>query len=427
MSKNTGKKKTGKPSYRSNRQGVAFQKHEFARLRASADKAAHKLMTRDPEGGKQLAEKFEDLSSAVSELFSSPEWANVRLDPRVIANYIKANPVPKDKDDKKMGEYVGDCLEKIIDDQARFGLITICLSAMPTLVERVADRMAWANLLMLNMIGDQEVKPRAIPILHNLFWANFADFAFQQNVMAFVGRTLEPDRLISEEYLAALTGDWEEDGTDIAKLATELGLEEDKVAEKVADISRLPILVDDFLDGLVLSEDLLHKTADRLSTEAVELVRTGMENQATTEELDAAAARLIRQMTTAHAMELQGAELLTAIEAKLDSIIGSELGTLPKELAERAKKLLTLLSVRQNPFFDALLLAGVRAQAERDYKESEIARQRAQEQAEASESTGEPADEATDNATDDAAAPDSPATENEQDEDSDDGENDKGE
>jgi len=402
LSKNTGKKKTGKPSYHSRRQGVAFQKHEFARMRANADKAAHKLMTRDPDGGKNLAEKFEDLSTAVSELFSSPEWANVRLDPNVIANYIKTNPVPKDKDDKKMGEYVGECLEKIIDDRARFGLITICLSALPALVEREANRMAWANLLMLNMLGDQEVKARAIPILHNLFWANFADFAFQQNVMAFVGRSLEPDRLLSPEYVEALAADWKEDGTDIANLATELGVEEDKVAEKVAEVSRLAVLVEDLLDGLELSEELLHKTADQLSTQAVELVRTGMENQATTEELDAASARLIRQLSTAHAMELQGAELLAAIEAKLDAIAGSELGTLPVELAQRAKKLLTLLSVRQNPFFDALLLAGVRAQAARDFKESEVARQQAEAQAASQEAADETAEEATPDSPDDS-------------------------
>ncbi|MCK4594850.1 hypothetical protein KAU45_10140, partial [bacterium] len=219
------KRKKRKPPFRLQRAGLAFRRHDFAKLRTDAEKAVTTLQKRDPDGEKELLANREELTAAVAGLVEAPEWSNIRFDPRVIANYLGTNRPPTDGKQEAMAEYVGTCLDQIVDDKARMGLTVIALSAQVRLVARNSDRLAWTNLIMLNLLSNPEAKARSIPILQHLFWINYADYVFQRNVMGFVSRVLDPDHLQSEVFCDVLAADWEAEEIDTGGLAEKLGFE----------------------------------------------------------------------------------------------------------------------------------------------------------------------------------------------------------
>jgi len=362
--------KIKRPAFRSQREGVAFRRHDFARLRSNAQKALKVLQKRDPDGEKRLLDDRDGFGVAVAELVKSPEWSNVRLDPRVIANYIASNKLPEGGKEEAMASYIGTCLDEIVDDQARTGLTVIALGAQAGLVDRDENRLAWTNLVMLNLLTNPEAKPRGIPILHHLFWLNYADYVFQRNVMGFVGQVLDPDLLQGEAFRDVLAQDWEAEAIDLDGLAEGLGIKPDDVAVKVCETTRLTTLAAERFEGLVPDDDVVERTLDVISGQAVELMRAALDNRAKREELEAAAAGLVRQVTTEAARVFQAKAYLENLERALAELEGSDEGTLPRELARRAKVVLGTLPTRFNPLFDALLMHGVRRRAERDYHES---------------------------------------------------------
>jgi hypothetical protein len=363
--------KVKRPAFRTQREGVAFRRHDFARLRSGAEKALKVLRKRDPDGDKRLLGDRGELSARIEGLVKAPEWSNVRLDPRVIANYIASKKPPEGGKEEAMADYIGACLDEIIDDQARMGLTVIALSAQARLVARKEDRLAWTNLLMLNLLTSDGAKPRTIPILHHLFWLNYADYVFQRNVMGFVGRVLDPDFLQSEVFCDVLARDWESEEIEVGGLAEGLGLKVDETAVKVCETTRLPILVPERFEELLPEEGVVAHALDAISSQSVELMRAALDNKSKREEIEAAAAGLVRQVAAGAARSFQSEGYLRRLEEALARLSEDDVGTLPRGLALRAKAVLGILPTRFNPLFDALLLLAVRKRAARDYHESE--------------------------------------------------------
>lgn len=365
------KRKKRKPSFRMQRDGVAFRRHDFAKLRSDAEKAVTTLQKRDPDGEKRLLANQEELTAAITGLVKTSEWSNVRLDPRVIAGYLTENQPPTDGKQEEMAEYIGACLDQIVDEKARMSLTVIALSAQARLVARNSDRLAWTNLIMLNLLTNPETKSRSIPILHHLFWLNYADYIFQRNVMGFVSRVLDPDLLQSEVFCNVLAQDWEEDEIDTGGLAESLGFGAEETVTKIAETTRLTTLAAKSLEGLIPEDEVVELALDAISSEAVELIRAAMDNKSGKEEIEAAAAGLVRQVAATAARSFQTKIYLENLEGILAALSGADVGTLPRELAQRAKSVLNLLPVRFNPLFDAILLMGVRRKATQDYHSSE--------------------------------------------------------
>ncbi|OGD75499.1 MAG: hypothetical protein A2Y64_02580 [Candidatus Coatesbacteria bacterium RBG_13_66_14] len=349
---------------------MAFRRHEFAKLRSNAEKALKTLQKRDPDGEKRLLEDRDGFGAAVAELVGIREWSNVRLDPRVIADYIASKKPPEKGKEEAMAEYIGTCLDEIVDDQARMGLTVIALSAQVNLVGRNEDRAAWMNLVMLNLLTNPEVKPRSIPILHHLFWLNYGDYVFQRNVMGFVAQVLDPDLLQGEAFREALVQDWEAEAIELGGLAESLDVKPEDVAVKVCETTRLTTLAAERFEGFVPDDEVVERTLDVISDQSVELMRAALDNRAKREELEAAAAGLVRQVATEVARAFQAKEYLEHLERALTELEASDAGTLPRELARRARRVLGSLPTRFNPLFDALLIHGVRRMAARDYHES---------------------------------------------------------
>ncbi|HUT99488.1 MAG TPA: hypothetical protein VM054_10485 [bacterium] len=362
--------KVKRPAFRTQREGVAFRRHDFARLRSNAQKALKALQKRDPDGEKRLLDDRDGFGAAVAALVKVPEWSNVRLDPRVIADYIASKKPPEGGKEEAMAEYIGTCLDEIVDDQARMGLTVIALSAQVNLVGRNEDRLAWMNLVMLNLFTNPEAKPRGIPILHHLFWLNYGDYVFQRNVMGFVGQVLDPDLLQGDVFREVLAQDWEAEAIDLGGLAESLGVKPEDVPVKVCETTRLTTLAAERFEGFVPDDDLVERTLDVISDQAVELMRAALDNRAKREELEAAAAGLVRQVATEAARAFQAKGYLENLERTLAELEASDAGSLPRELARRAKIVLGSLPTRFNPLFDALLILGVRRRAARDYHES---------------------------------------------------------
>jgi hypothetical protein len=362
--------KVKRPAFRTQREGVAFRRHDFAKLRSGAQRAIKILEKRDPDGEKRLLDDRDGFGAVVAGLVKAPEWSNVRLDPRVIANYIASNKLPEGGKEEAMAAYIGTCLDEIVDDQARMGLTVISLSAQVNLVGRNEDRLAWMNLVMLNLLTNPEVKPRGIPILHHLFWLNYGDYVFQRNVMGFVGQVLDPDLLQGEAFREVLAQDWEAEAIDLGSLAESLGLKPEEVPVKVCETTRLTTLAVERFEGLVPDDEVVERTLDVISGQSVELMRAALDNRAKREELEAAAAGLVRQVATEAARAFQAEAYLENLERALTELEASDAGTLPRELARRAKRVLGSLPTRFNPLFDALLIHGVRRRAARDYHES---------------------------------------------------------
>lgn len=362
--------KVKRPAFRTQRDGVAFRRHDFARLRTNAQKALKALQKRDPDGEKKLLDDKDGFGAAVADLVRVPEWSNVRLDPRVIADYIASKKPPEGGKEEAMASYIGTCLDEIVDDQARMGLTVIALSAQVNLVGRKEDRLAWMNLIMLNLFTNPEVKPRTIPILHHLFWLNYGDYVFQRNVMGFVAQVLDPDLLQGDAFREVLAQDWEAEAIDLGGLAESLGVKPEDVPAKVCETTRLTTLAEERFEGFVPDDELVERTLDVISDQAVELMRAALDNRAKREELEAAAAGLVRQVATEAARAFQAKEYLEGLEQALTELEASDAGTLPRELAHRAKIVLASLPTRFNPLFDALLIHGVRRRAARDYHES---------------------------------------------------------
>ncbi len=365
------KRKKRKPPFRLQRSGLAFRRHDFAKLRTDAEKAVSELQKRDPDGEKKLLANRDELTAAVAGLVKAPEWSNIRLDPSVIANYLGTTPPPTDGKQEAMAEYVGTCLDKVVDDKARMGLTVIALNAQVRLVARNSDRLAWINLIMLNLLTNPEAKARSIPILQHLFWINYADYVFQRNVMGFVSRVLNPDHLQSEVFCDVLATDWEAEEIDIGGLAERLGLKAEETVVKVAETTRLTTIAADRFEGLVPEEEVVEQALETISSQSVELMRSAMDNKSGRDEIEAAAAGLVRQVATAAARSFQAEDYLNNLEGVLVAITEADVGTLPHDLAHRAKSVLGLLPTRFNPLFDAILLMSVRGKATQDYHESE--------------------------------------------------------
>ncbi|MBD3399986.1 MAG: hypothetical protein GF399_06610 [Candidatus Coatesbacteria bacterium] len=364
------KKKNKKPRFTAKREGVAFRRHEFQKLRRRAEESVRTLERRSPDVAEEFKKNPEKLIEAFGELLTATDWRTVRLDPRVIANYVGREPLPEQGGDKELAAYVDECLDKIIDEGARAWLTTIGLGVQTDLVERERDRLAWANLFLLNMLGNREAQPHTIPLLHNLFWASYNDYLFQRNIQAFIGRVLNPDLLTEPAYAEALAADWEEGGLNLEALAERLGEPADELAARLAETGRLVVLTEDDLAPHFADGKMVTNVQDELLRQAHDILRAAQDNRARPEEIDAAAAGLVRETAARHAEVFRGAAELEALEGTLRELAGSERGELITSLAARAAAAMTQLPPRLNPLFDALFFAGVRRAAAAEYEEA---------------------------------------------------------
>ncbi len=364
------KKKNKKPPFRSRHQGIAFQRHEFQRLRRRAEQAVKRLEEENPDGADEFKEEPRKLIEAFGELLARTDWRTVRYDLRVIARYVEENPPPTEDDDEKVAAYVDRCLDAIIDEQARAWLTTIGLGVQVQLVEEEAYRLGWVNLFLLNMLGNHEAKPHTIPLLHNLFWASYNDYLFQRNVQAFIGRVLDPDLQLEAGYREALEADWAEAGLEPADLAAKLDLDPEKVVESLAETGRLVRLAEEKLQPLFPTDEAASQAGEQILAQAVDIVRAAQDNRSRSEEIDAAAAGVLRQLAAARGNDFQSSTYLEELEEVLADLEenGAELVA---RLAATARRSLPHLPPRLNPLFDALFFAGVRLVNAREFAEAQ--------------------------------------------------------